>query len=338
MHYNWYDLEVPSINWLVYGLIPSDGYVSIVGKPKAGKSSFTRYLVSCIIKGNPFLGRAVNVGTKPGRVLYVHLDRKDSPARIANEFKLMGVTKEESKRLTLRTAQHIPNSFDERLAWLQKETESAKPHLIVIDLMWQFVVANNSNDYNAVLDGINKLQDSLIKISYSGALLVTMHGRKATNINDPFDDMLGSTGQRGSFSTNVMLTRYRKDDVYTIMSDQTDRDTEHGEIEETIVERDEVGRMSLQGLYADRMKAEKEIKDEEALLRLVDFISANEGSTQPEIMTKLGMTKKTVRSLLDKAVANDQITRSGTGTKGDPYRYAPYRMETLKRPEATHVI
>jgi len=101
-------------------------------------------------------------------MLYIHLDRKDQPARVAEELRQLGITVQEAERVAFRTAQEMPETFEERLSWIQKETTNAAPNLIVIDMLWQFVVAKNNNDYNAVIDGINKLQDALINILIKG--------------------------------------------------------------------------------------------------------------------------------------------------------------------------
>jgi hypothetical protein len=331
---DWYNLKPPSTAWLVYGLITSNDNFAVIGKPKAGKSSFTRNLVVSVIKGIPFLGRAIDTGKEAGRVLYIHLDRKDRPAKVGMDFKRLGCTASEKTRLVMKVAEEIPSSFDERLKWLKKEAKELKPHLIVIDLMWQFVVAKNSNDYNAVLEGINSLQDALTASKYQGALLVTIHGRKASNPEDPMDDILGSTGQRGSFNNIVMLTRYRREGHYTIFSDQTDRDTEHGEIDETIITRDGAGVMSLEGAYAEYKKEERQGRDQQAIDRLIDFVAGNEGCTQDDMVYALETTKPSLRKLLDSA--GDRIIRSGKGSKTNPFRYAPYKMEMLQR-EVTSV-
>jgi len=264
-----------------------------------------------------------------GRVLYVHLDRKDRPSKVGADFKRLGITAQDAKRLVLAVAEEIPASFDDRLKWLKKEAKALKPHLIVIDLLWQFVEADSSNDYNKVLRGINTLQDALTAAKYQGALLATIHGRKAANPEDPSDDILGSTGQRGSFSNIIILTRHRLEGHYTISSDQTDRDTQHGEIDETIITRDAVGKMSLEGSYAECKKDERQVRDQSAIDRLIDFVSANEGCTQDDMVDALETTKPNLRKLLNSA--GDRIIKSGKGSKTDPYRYVPYKMPVLQR-------
>ena len=328
--YEWFTEPEVETQWLVDGLIPSDGYSAICGKPKSGKSTAIRNLVVAVIKGSEFLGRAITLPPNTGKVLYIHLDRKDQPAKVAAELRRLGVTKDEAPRLTLRLAQHLPsNDFAERLEWLKSEVRAAKPDLIVIDLLWQFVVAKNSNDYNAVLDGINRLQDALIGVGYHGALICAVHGRKATNPNDQFDDFLGSTGQRGSFSTNIMLTQYRKEGLYTIISDQTERDDHWGEIPETTLVRNPDGTLSLDRPMAALAKEAKQSKAKDDFFRLVNFIRENPGCEMKSIEDGLSMSKKYILILLERPSASAFLNREGKGQKGDPFRFYP-------RPEAQY--
>jgi hypothetical protein len=62
---------------------------------------------------------------------------------------------------------------------------------------------------------------------------------------------------------------------------------------------------------------------------MLDFITANEGCTQSDMVDKLEMSKKTVGHLLRRAKSDGRITESGKGIKGDQLRYALYRMQTL---------
>jgi hypothetical protein len=317
---NWYELPIPNTAWLVDGLIPADGHAAICGKPKAGKSTFIRNLIAATIKGSTFLGRRVDIPVNTGRVLYLHLDRKDQPWRVAKELRELGVTQTEASRLIFRTAADLPsNDFSERLEWFRNEIVAAKPNLVVVDLLWQFVVAKNSNDYNAVLDGINKLQDELTDVKYPGAFVAALHGRKATNINDPADDMLGSTGQRGSFSTNVFLTRHRNQHVYTVLTEQTVREECFGEIDETVIERNPDGTLCLGRPFRELEKAEKNVREESALRRVVDYIAGHQGCLTTELIQALGMSRKTVIKLLDEA--HELLSTTGEGVKGNPLKY-----------------
>ncbi len=319
-NYSWFDEPEPNTPWLVHGLIPADGYTSVVGKPKAGKSSAVRNLAVAVLKGREFLGRAMLIPPGEGRVLYLQLDRKDRPGRVSSQFRSLGVTREESSRLVMRLGEHLPaGNFEERLKWLAAEVKSAKPDLIVIDLFWQFASVGNTNEYAASLNAINQLQDALTAIPFKGAVVAVMHGRKATNPNDPFDDVLGSTSQRGSFSTTLMCTQHKKEQLRTIASDQTDKDDRLGEIPETIVIQNPDGTLALEAPISELEQAKKHSKSEEDLKKLLTFIDRNPGSDMDTILRGLGMSRKHALVLFRNA--DGLIHRTGDGIKGSPHRY-----------------
>lgn len=319
---NWFEIAEPEVQWLVEGLFTSDGHAAIIGKPKAGKSLFLRNLIVAVVKGDrKFLDRTVDLPPGTGRVLYCHFDRKDRPWRVVKELKQLGLTREDAARLILRTAADMnASTFEERLHWLREEVTALKPHLVVIDLLWQFAVVKNSNDFNAVLDAINTLQDELQESGYQGALLVTIHSRKAVSNTDAYDDMLGSTAQRASFNTLVMLTKRRAEDIYTVSSDQTDRDDTLGEIEERAISRKRDGTLELGRFVRDLVKEQKKNRAEEDIQRLLGFIAARpNGCEMDDMMTGLSMSKKYAQRLLGEV--RNIVTTTGKGVKGDPHRY-----------------
>lgn len=208
---NWYEWKRPTTSWLVDGLIPSDGTCCLLGKPKSGKSSAVRNLAASVITNSKFLGRAV-LTIEPAKVLFLHLDRKDVGSQVAYEL-LQLVPAEDRQRLILCVASDLPSTFAERLDWLTQEVNANQPSLIVIDLLMYFLVLRSANDYNETIQGINQLLDTLSKIKYRGALVVTQHARKAEASADSFDHGLGSTAQRASFVTNMMFKRRREEGI-----------------------------------------------------------------------------------------------------------------------------
>jgi len=318
---DWFSIEPQKVQWLVDGLIPSDGYTAIVGKPKAGKSTFLRSLIASVIKNKKFLGRAVEVPEGQGRVLYIHLDRKDVPWRVASELRdKLGITKEESSRLHLYTSDNVPDTgYQARLDWLKDRVMAIQPNVVVIDLLWQFTCARNSNDYKEVLDAINQLQEALRSVQYQGSLIVTMHARKATNADDEADDIIGSTAQRGSFANGIHLSRDRKSGHYTIMTDQSLRDDVFGEIDKSVLIRNPDGSLELGQKVDELAKADKVRRIEEDLKKVLVFVAKHPGCEMSEIMGQLMMSKKTVLRLL--VQAGDMFHIDGKGIKGDPLRY-----------------
>jgi AAA domain len=321
---DWYALPEEPVEWLVDGLITTDDCAAANGKPKSGKSTGIRNLIAAVILGSKFLNRDVCVPPGTGRVLYVHLDRKDRPHRVAKELRQLGITREESSRVRLLTEKGMPkdSGFDARCQWLADEVTAFKPNLVVIDLLLHFVRTKKGvNDYDTMIDAIAQLQDALSECGYRGAMLVSLHARKASG-EDVGDSVLGSTGIRGSLSTLLHFHHYRKEKSYTVQSDQSVRSDTFGELDETIVNRDAVtGVVSLGAKYEDVKVQDK--KDEWTLRRstILSFVKKNSSKTADEIATALNMSKKTVLPILEELKKSSDIRSSGEGVKGDPQLY-----------------
>jgi len=181
---HWFDEPQQRTKWLVQGLITTDDNCSFVGKPKSGKSTAIRNLVASIVLGRQFLGRDVLLPDRTGRVLYIHVDRKDRKHQVASDLRNLGITREDSSRVHLLTEQDISKEldFEGRCDWLAKKVRHLSPHLIVIDLLLQFVKTKKGvNDYDAMIDAIAFLQDKLTESGYKGALLMSLHARKAVS-------------------------------------------------------------------------------------------------------------------------------------------------------------
>jgi hypothetical protein len=321
---DWYALPEEPVEWLVDGLITTDDCAAANGKPKSGKSTGIRSLIAAVVLGGKFLNRDVGVQPGTGRVLYVHLDRKDRKHRVAKELRQLGITREAASRIRLLTEKDMPKDagFDARCQWLADEVKSFMPNLVVIDLLLHFVRTKKGvNDYDTMIDAVAQLQDSLSECGYRGALLVSLHARKALG-EDVGDSVLGSTGIRGSLSTLLHFHHYRKEKIYTVQSDQSVRGDTFGELDETIVNRDaETGVISLGAKYEDLKAQDK--KDEWTLRRskILGFIKANPGNTSDEIALALNMAKKTVLPILEALEKNLDIRTTGAGIKGDPRLY-----------------
>src|SRR5713226_3787924 len=121
---DWYTLPEEPVEWLVDGLITTDDCAAANGKPKSGKSTGIRNLIAAVVLGGKFLNRDVGVPPGTGRVLYVHLDRKDRPHRIAKELRRLGITQDLFFNDTATTEKDIPSKdagFDARLKWIAEE-------------------------------------------------------------------------------------------------------------------------------------------------------------------------------------------------------------------------
>jgi len=307
------------------------------GKPKSGKSTGIRNLIAAVVMGGKFLGRDVCIPADTGRVYYLHLDRKDKPAQVSAELKRLGITREASTRVCFKTEKDIPKDVDNgaRCAWLANEVATFRPDLLVIDLFLHFVRSKKGvNDYDTMLDAIAQLQDALTAVGYRGALLVSLHARKAVG-EDVGDSVLGSTGIRGSLSTLLHFRHYRREKTYTVTSDQTHRDSTLGEIDETIINRDAAtGVISLGAAYEDTKKELKRSMWETNRLKVLRYVTAHAGKTSEEIAIGVRMSKPDVLEYIEAMLGKD-IRSMGEGKKGDPKRYFGDVVTVGKPPEST---
>jgi hypothetical protein len=290
-----------------------------VGKPKSGKSTAIRSLATCIIKGKAFLGRQVHVPKAGGKVLYIHLDRKDPVENVADELRTLGITEKEAERLHLLSAEDMPDKG--RMEWLISEVTRFKPILIIIDLLFQFVSTENANAYNENLKALNELQDALREAGFKGHLLTAHHARKATNPEDVFDDYLGTQAIRGSSSTGIHFKHDKGNKRYTLQSDQTFREPLLGDIEETVVERSpETGEIYLGNTLESLKATQKRDKDRTDGDDVLHYVQQNANCTQADILEGISISKANLNKLLKKLVGTD-ITRTGDGVANSPFRY-----------------
>ena len=321
---SWYDLPEPKTPWLVDGLITSDGIAGFVGKPKSGKSTGIRNLTASVVLGKDFIGRGVSSERK--RVLYVHLDRKDRPHQVTAELKGLGITREDSERLKMLTEGELPKNTGliERCQWLVDEVKMHRPDLIVIDMLAHFVkTARGINDYDAMNDAINFLQDRLKGAKYKGALVLSLHERKAGS-EDVGDAILGASSIRGSLATTMHFKRHKKEGVYTIESDQTHRGP-MGELDETIAVRTPA--LVLGAKYEELKKAEHKSDWLVKCEKVEEYLLNHPDRTTDEIEAALGVSPKTLLRILN---TSDCIQFKGEGKKGDPKRFFLGSKKSLK--------
>jgi hypothetical protein len=319
---NWFAIPEQKTKWLIKGLITTDDNASFVGKPKSGKSTAIRNLIASVVLRRPFLGREV-VPTY-SQVLYLHIDRKDRKHQVASDLRHLGITEDEKDQVLLLTEEDFLRewTFEERCDWLIEKVNEFLPDLIIIDLLLQFIKTKKGvNDYDNMIEALAYIQDRLKDAGYEGALVMSLHARKAVS-EDVGDSILGSTAIRGSIGTGLYFRQYKKQKQYTVESDQTQRDPALGELEETIVNRDSTtGVITLGARFEDLKREEK--KDEGALRRqkLYNCIVRNPDRTVEELAEALSMSKKTVLPLLDALEKSNLIYSTGEGKKGDPKKW-----------------
>jgi phage/plasmid primase-like uncharacterized protein len=282
------------VPWLVEGLLPLGGTSIFAGKPKAGKTTLVRQLAMAVAGGGTFLGRA----TAHGPVIYLAVEEKRSEVR--RHFRDMGATGAEEIYI------HAALAPEDALEQLEAIAARHRPRLIVLDTMFRVVRVKDGNDYVAVTNALEPIQQLA---RGSGAHVLSVHhmGKVA---RDGGDGILGSTAIQGAFDTAVMIDR--RDQVRTLKSIQR-----YGiDLEETELSFDPATRSSCLG----RPKQESDLERVGDLI--LDFLR-DAGTLLPEddinkgISGRKGKKMAALRALFQEG----KVLRSGKGCSGDRYLY-----------------
>lgn len=296
-------LEEPEdlVNWLVEGLIPAGSVCLLAAKPKIGKSTLARDLTFAHARGEPWLGQACSAGT----AWYLAFEGRRRDIRA--HFRQMGATANDPIWIYVGQA---PKNV---IAAVRERANQEHPTLIVIDTMQRFLRATSTDDYaemTTLLDAV------LAIVQQSGATLLLLHHSSKTD-RASIDAVLGSTAITGSVDNIIMLARTAR--YRTITTVQRIGD----DLDERVLELNELtGRV--------RLGPTREAKDRQVVgEQLYDALDdAGRALTQVEWFEMVEGRKSTklaaLRDLLtDDPVLGTRITRSGAGTRNNPYRYTP---------------
>lgn len=136
-------------------------------------------------------------------------------------------------------------------------------------------------------------------------ILLTHHAGKADRQDG--DDILGSTALLGSVDTSIHIKkRDKRRSFFTIQR--------YGEdTPETVIELKADGRLEAVG-------SRQEVEVRETVPLILEALT--EGSlVEKEIWERVGRNHETVAKALRQLVEEGPVSRTGSGKKGDPYRY-----------------
>jgi len=283
------------VNWLVEDHLPAGGDSLLVAKPKVGKSTLARCLALAVARAEDFLG----FKTTQGPVFYLALEEKRSEVR--RHFQAMGAR--EADPIFIFCA---PSPAD-GLAQLRQAIKGRKPVLVIVDPLFRFVRVKDGNDYAAVTTALEPLH---VLARESGAHVLAVH-HEGKGGRQGGDAVLGSTALFGSVDTLLIMKRGEK---YRTLSSIQRYGTD---LEEITLDYDEETRTLSAGL------ARAEADQREAATAIVEFLSGQNEAIEENMIHESVEGRKAVKvKALRRAVKDGKITRTGSGTKRDVYRYS----------------
>jgi hypothetical protein len=183
----------PEPKWIVPGIIP-EGLSVIGGRPKIGKSFFVLQLSTAKAQGCLFLDKQL----EKGNVLYIALE--DNPRRLKDRLCKQGIINQDISGLTFET--RWPGVKYGGIDSLAKEIESSQYSLVIIDTISRFMGSLDQMDMAVTNETFGAIQ-SIALANNTSVLGVDHHRKTFGDIQNPVDDLFGSTGKSAPLDTVI---------------------------------------------------------------------------------------------------------------------------------------
>lgn len=182
-----------------------EGTCILSAKPKLGKSWFALSLALAVANGDDFLGYKTNKSS----VLYLDLETSESIQKKRLLKALDGKKVPTNFYLETETDQ-LEHGFVEQIEEYMKEDPQIG--VIIIDVFQIIRTASKNQketEYEHAYRDITPLNELAQK--YHISIILVCHDRKAVDPDDPFSNILGSTGLQGAAAQMIVMYRKNKD-------------------------------------------------------------------------------------------------------------------------------
>ena len=298
---DWFDVEESADEWLIEGLIPRGGFITLAAPAKAGKSSFARDMSVSVVTGRKFLGRAVT----QGKVLYLALEER--PKAVRQSFRKLGVSPQ-SNLIT-----HHGRITPEDIPTILEDCRNRDIDLLIVDTIGKVRDKTfDVSDYGSVGNWLDPLMYAAHEQNIAiVALHHTTKGQKDKTGYEGLSAMLGSMNVAATVDQHIGITRNNEGVrvFYTVgrFDDIADSVLKMDPITERLSNAGNKGDVQLRSCMAEIVElygdhswfTQKDIKDSEAI------------SIKDDTMVKA------LKQLSDEG----SLLRHGEGRKGSPYSY-----------------
>lgn len=186
--------------------ILEEGTCILSAKPKLGKSWFALGICLAVAKGEDFLGYRTNQCS----TLYLDLETSE----VLQQKRLRKYLKGEPvpKNFYLETeTDSLENGFVEQIeAYLAEDPNIGIVVIDVFQIIRSQAKSMKESEYEHAYRDITPLNELAQKHHLS--IILVCHDRKAVDPDDPFANILGSTGLQGAATQMMVMYRKRKDD------------------------------------------------------------------------------------------------------------------------------
>lgn len=183
-----------------------EGTCILSAKPKLGKSWFALAMCIAVANGEDFLGY------KTHRCSTLYLDLETGEALQQRRLKRFLHGKPAPKNFYLDTeTDTLENGFADQIEnYLEQDPNIGIVVIDVFQLIRTGAKPQKETEYEHAYRDIKPLNELAQK--YHISIILVCHDRKAVDPDDPFSNILGSTGLQGAASQMIVMFRRKKDD------------------------------------------------------------------------------------------------------------------------------
>lgn len=314
-----------------------EGTCILSAKPKLGKSWLALALCFAVTNGTDFLGYKV----RKCSALYLDLETSESIQKKRVMKMLNGAPCPEGFYLETET-NPIENGFIEQIeSYLEEDPNIGVVVVDVFQIIRSPAKSFKESEYEHAYRDITPLNELAQKHHIS--IILVCHDRKAVDPDDPFSNILGSTGLQGAASQMIVMFRKRKEDpIHISVKGKTidglpDLDVRFENAEWSIVE-------GVKNGDRERMEAEAEFQNSEVREAVKRIAEANRywkgrcsSLIQDAIEYEVAITEsaKYVGGFLHKHIGRFlkedgiKIKIISNGTGGNTYEICKYTVDTV---------
>jgi AAA domain-containing protein len=305
--------QTPSAGWIWDGYISPGEVTALQAKPKIGKSTLLFDLLRCLRRGDPCAGR----GTRPSRVLYITEEAAGTIEDKRAKFELDGEAGDHVGVL-------IRRQLGAGVTWSDLVGAAHALHdeydLVVFDTY--HTLAGFRGDEENGSGGHHERLAPIFDLAGAGpAVVLVTHERKAEgSIQDR-----GRGGNALASHVDILLSLEKvKDDPTARTIEATGRYDATPDLWTIRLEDDRF--VSVGGSIA------QETKRREYRSLAQEVAAAGNDKTAQEMAPILGLSPRATKRRLDAAFEEDELQRTGTGSKTDPHRYGVHLMVVMDVP------
>lgn len=311
------------VEWHVHGLVGGGKTTLIVALPKVGKTTFVLKKVRASLDETPFIGLA----SKPMRLLYLTEENKPS---FLQALKRAGLDSATDIKIIRRD--RVRASWSDFAAQLPKLCEDNDFDVVIVDtiLRWWGLPEKGENDSGTIL----KALEPLARLAAQGVAVVLVHhlrkmeGEEGTQAGGSRAlaaavDILVELRRSGDSPNRRVLTCYSR-------FDETPANL--------VIELGNDGYTALGDLDSVELKALK--------AKVLDVLpeAEEDPETRDDIAKAAGINRGQVSRALKTLDDEGLVERTGTGKRGDPYRFrkrgagyrgSPPKTESEEEPNGT---